>query len=183
MENKHVIKMLLKALVAISVIFIVGVLSGVVLECIMPGEFKFSYLSEEEIYNNNIKALFRAIIYGLASLGLYACIFIFTFGNVIGQALAVTFLNHGMEGVVYGFFPHAGVELISCIFAAVVSIYIWLVILNTFIKKVDLSRKKIAMKSVAVALVCIVAMCVLCKVAAYIECNITESYWLEKLYF
>lgn len=181
MENKHVIKVLIRALGVICVIFIIGVISGVVLEYLMPSEFNFNYLSRQEIYNNNIESLFKAIIFGLMSLGVYACFFIFTFGNVIGQAMAVIYSNYGMDGVIFGFFPHAGVELLSCILSATVSIYFWLLIFNTFIKKVELSKKRVVLKSVTAVVVCIIAMWCFCYVAAYIECNITEGYWLERL--
>lgn len=181
MENKHLIRTLFKSLAIIGIVFFIGVSIGVIFEYLIPSEFNFNYLSQEEIYNNNIISLFRTVTYGFVSFGLYAGLFIFTLGNIIGQALAVIYLNYGIEGVVYGFFPHASIELIACTFAATVPIYFWMMIFNTFVKKVELSKRKIIITSLWILVITVVMMCVLCKMAAYIECNITENYWLEKL--
>ena len=181
MENKYIFKLLTKTILIIGVPLFGGILCGAGLEWFMPSEFCFTYLTQEEIYRNNQELLIKAILYGVVSFGLYSGYFIFTFGNIVGQALVLLYFNYGIEGIQAGFLPHAGIELISCIMSSIVPIFLWLLIFDTFIRKTELLRKKVVMRGMVILLLCIITMIALCYGAAYIESNITEMYWLEKL--
>ena len=177
MENKTIKRCVKRSILLLSVAFFLGMIFGAVLEKTVPSDYKFTILSEEEIYTNNITALKQTIVYGFLSFGLYSVYFCFIFGKIVGQGLGIFFSNFGVNGVIYGFLPHAGIEAVSCLCAAVIPVFGWNIILNTFLKKSDIVKKKMVFRSIVIMLVTAVMVFLTCHLAAYIEYNVTEMFW------
>lgn len=177
MENKIVKHCIKKSILILSVAFLGGMILGMVLEKAMPSDYNFTILSEKDIYNNNITTLKQTIGYGFLSFGLYSVYFCFIFGKLVGQGMAILFGNYGINGVIYGFLPHAVIEAASCLCAAVLPMFWWNIILNTFLKKNNIVKKKIMFRTLVIMSVIGILVVSFCYLAAYIEYNVTEMFW------
>lgn len=179
MENKIIRQCINKSILILSLVFLGGMIFGIVFEKVAPSDYNFVMLSEQDIYINNINALKRTIGYGFLSFGLYCYYFFFIFGNLIGQGGEILYGGYGTEGVIYGFLPHAVIETISCLLAALIPVFFWIVILNAFLKKndMDISKKKVAFRSIFLIILTACAVFFTCRAAAYIEYNVTEMFW------
>ncbi len=177
MENKIIKRAIEKSILILGFTLFLGIVLGVIFEKAIPSEYNFTILSEKDIYSNNITTLKQTIGYGFLSFGVYSVYFCFIFGRLVGQGVTILFSNYGINGIVYGFLPHAIIETASCICASVLSMFWWNIILNTFFKKNNILKKRILPKTFVIMTIIAVLTLFFCCLAAYIEYNITEMFW------
>lgn len=166
-----------RTILLILTLWVLGIIGGFVLEKIWPSEFSITILKDDEIFNNNFGILWRTMGIGLVSVSLWCVPFLCSVGGITGQSTKIIIENYGINGIIHGFLPHAIIEMLSCFCAAFVPIYSWQIILEGFIKKNNSDKRKIVISSLIILIMCILLMCACCLLAAYLEYNVSESFW------
>lgn len=180
MEKSLIKTCIFRSAISVFIAIFIGVFFGVVIERIVPSTHSIHILSQWDIWKNNYFTVIKMIFFGTLSFGIYCVSFLISTGGIIGKSLLVIHRDYGICGLIYGFFPHAIVEMLGCCIGSMIPIFSWWIILEGFIKKNKCSKKTIILYAVTTILLCFSMMTALLYGASCLEYYISEMYWRTK---